>query len=117
MRLNYHNRKFVAVENSENGAVTPGLIFHYLQTGNIITSEYAGGGIIKGQLIGVVDDSGLIDIRYQQINQNGELMTGICQSMPELMENGKIRLYEKWRWTSGDQSAGTSILEELNDII
>jgi hypothetical protein len=29
------------------------------------------------------------------------------------MENGKIRLYEEWQWTSGDQSKGSSILEEI----
>ncbi|PKD20028.1 hypothetical protein APR41_15260 [Salegentibacter salinarum] len=28
-------------------------------------------------------------------------------------ENGKLRLYESWKWTSGDKSSGNSILEEL----
>ena len=40
-------------------------------------------------------------------------MTGICFSKPEIMENGKIRLYETWEWTSGDNSKGNSILEEI----
>jgi hypothetical protein len=40
-------------------------------------------------------------------------MTGICFSTPEILENGKIRLHESWEWTSGDQSKGTSIIEEL----
>jgi len=30
----------------------------------------------------------------------------ICFSKPELMANGKIRLYEKWQWTSGNKSCG-----------
>lgn len=29
------------------------------------------------------------------------------------MKNGKIRLHETWEWTSGDKSAGKSILDEL----
>jgi hypothetical protein len=29
------------------------------------------------------------------------------------MKNGKIRLHEKWQWTSGDGSKGESILEEI----
>jgi hypothetical protein len=41
-----------------------------------------------------------------------ELMTGMFISTPEILENGKIRLHEKWKWTSGDQSEGTSIIEE-----
>jgi hypothetical protein len=51
-------------------------------------------------------------MRYHQINDNDELMTGICFSTPEILENGKIRLHESWEWTSGDQSKGTSIIEE-----
>ncbi|MFO7824888.1 MAG: n-acetylglutamate synthase, partial [Cyclobacterium sp.] len=54
-----------------------------------------------------------IDMRYHQVNFEGELMTGRCSSRPEVMENGKIRLHENWEWTSGDGSRGTSILEEV----
>jgi len=51
-------------------------------------------------------------MRYHQVNQKGELMTGMCKSMPEILENGKIRLHESWEWTSGDKSKGSSIIEE-----
>ncbi len=51
-------------------------------------------------------------MRYHQINDRGEIMTGFCKSTPEIMENGKIRLHEKWQWTSGDFSEGNSVLEE-----
>lgn len=78
-----------------------------------MTSEYSGGKIIKGHLIGIVDDNGNINMRYHQINNKGEIMTGICKSKPEILENNKIRLYESWKWTSGDKSKGQSILEEL----
>ena len=40
-------------------------------------------------------------------------MTGICYSKPEVQSNGKIRLHETWKWTSGDKSNGESILEEI----
>jgi hypothetical protein len=52
-------------------------------------------------------------MRYHQVNTKGELMTGICFSTPEILLNGKIRLHEKWEWTSGDKSVGESIIEEL----
>ena len=64
-------------------------------------------------LIGLVDHLGNIDMRYHQVNDKDELMTGICISKPEILENGKIRLHENWEWTSGDKSKGTSIIEEL----
>lgn len=52
-------------------------------------------------------------MRYHQINLNDELMTGICNSKPEILPNGKIRLYENWQWTSGDHSEGQSVIEEI----
>ena len=92
--MNYNNKKFRVFENSENGETTTETIFEYKQNGNILTSNYNGGQIISGHLIGLVDDNGKIEMRYHQINTNGELMTGICFSEPELTDNGKIKLYE-----------------------
>ncbi len=111
--MNYNNKKFRPIQNSENGETTVETVFEYKQSGTILTSEYIGGQIVKGHLIGLVDNMGNIEMRYHQVNQKGELMTGICYSKPELTENGKIRLYENWKWTSGDLSSGTSILEEI----
>ena len=111
--MNYNNKKFRPVQNSENGETTQETIFEYKQTGNILTSEYKGGQIVKGHLIGLVDENGCIEMRYHQINNKGELMTGVCYSKPELTKNRKIRLYENWKWTSGDKSSGKTILEEL----
>ena len=112
LKIDYNNRRFKVLENSENGETTKQMIFEYKQTGNILTSEYSGGKIIKGHLIGLVDENGNIDMRYHQINNKGEIMTGICKSKPEILENGKVRLNESWEWTSGDKSKGKTIIEE-----
>lgn len=111
--MNYHNKKFKPITNSDNGEVTTDTIFHYKQENDILTCEYGGGQIIKGHLIGIVDEQGNIDMRYHQVNHKGELMTGVCRSKPEIMSNGKLRLIESWQWTSGDKSEGYSILEEI----
>jgi len=111
--MDYHNKIFKAIQNTENGEINEENKFHYFQEGNILTCDYSGGAIMRGHLIGIVDDKGKIEMRYHQVNQKGQLLTGRCTSTPEMMENGKIRLYEKWEWTSGDFSKGTSILEEI----
>jgi hypothetical protein len=111
--MNYHNKSFRAIQNTENGETSSETIFHYIQEGDILTSNYSGGKIVKGHLIGKVDGNGVIDMRYHQINTAGELMTGICTSTPQVLPNGKIRLHETWQWTSGDLSKGTSIIEEI----
>ncbi|MCC7452683.1 MAG: n-acetylglutamate synthase [Crocinitomix sp.] len=110
--MNYNDKKFRPISNTENGETSNETLFHYKQVGNILTSEYAGGRIKHGHLIGLVDDSGIIEMRYHQVNDKNELMTGICISRPEILKNGKIRLLESWEWTSGDKSKGTSIIEE-----
>lgn len=111
--IDYHNKKFRPVSNTENGETSEETIFHYLQQGNILHSTYAGGKITFGHLIGIVDENGYIDMRYHQINDQGQMMTGICHSRPEVMKNGKIRLHETWEWTSGDHSKGSSVIEEI----
>lgn|SRR5690242_17945966 len=111
--INYHNKVFVPLSNSENGEVDPGMQFVYQQTGNIVTSTYTGGRIRSGHLIALVDEQGNLDMRYHQVNDQGEITTGICKSTPEQLANGKIRMHEKWQWTSGDRSEGESLLEEL----
>ncbi|MDQ0967500.1 hypothetical protein QFZ20_002903 [Flavobacterium sp. W4I14] len=110
--INYNNKLFKPINNTENGETSNETIFRYKQTGNILTAEYAGGKIIFGHLIGLVDENGNIEMRYHQVNNQGELMTGICHSKPEHLANGKIRLHETWQWTSGDKSKGQSIIEE-----
>ena len=111
--MNYNNKKFRVVQNADNGETSKETIFTYKQKGAILTSEYKGGQIVKGHLIGLVDEYGNIEMRYHQVNLKGELMTGICYSKPEIAANGKITLYENWTWTSGDKTSGTSVLEEV----
>jgi len=111
--MNYNNRKFKPISISENGEVTQETVFIYKQEGQILTCEYKGGDIVKGHLIGLVDTNGNINMRYHQVNKNGDLMTGICNSKPVLISNGKLQLHESWQWTSGDKSKGESILEEV----
>jgi hypothetical protein len=56
--INYNNKVFVPLSNSENGEVDLAMQFIYQQTGNIVTSTYAGGRIRSGHLIGYALSSG-----------------------------------------------------------
>lgn len=106
--VNYNNKRFKPVANTENGETSAETVFHYRQNGNIVSADYTGGKILQGHLIGLIDDAGVIEMRYHQVNDQLELMTGICRSEPEQLPNGKIRLHESWQWTS----TGKSIIEE-----
>lgn len=113
MKINYDNRVFKSVSNSESGEVSSETTFHYHQKGNVVWAEYQGGEIIFGNLIARVYEDDSLEMCYQHLNMKGEFMTGKCLSKPEILENGKIRLHEKWQWTSGDRSAGESVVEEI----
>jgi hypothetical protein len=52
---------------------------------------------------------------YHHMNQNMQIKTGKCHSVPTVQENGKIKLYEQWQWTSGDYSKGEFLLVEVPD--
>ena len=111
--IDYNNRKFAGVENTENGQVSGKTIFHYQQQGNVVWGNYTGGEITRGSLVALADDQGRLNMRYQHVDNKGNLKTGECQTTPEVLPDGRLRLHEKWRWTSGDHSEGSSIVEEL----
>ncbi|KAH7349647.1 hypothetical protein B0T11DRAFT_289621 [Plectosphaerella cucumerina] len=109
----YDGRVFGSAANTANGEVGADTRFYYHQDGKIVWAEYSGGSIVRGYLIATVQADDSLDMRYEHVNKEGELMTGRCHSTPEKLEDGRLRMHEKWQWTSGDQSAGESTLEEV----
>jgi hypothetical protein len=113
MKINYNERVFKSVANSETGEVSGETTFYYHQRDDLVWAEYSGGAIVFGNLIAKVLPDNTLEMRYQHLNAKGELMTGKCVSVPEILPDGKIRLRERWQWTSGDFSRGESIIEEV----
>ena len=111
--INYHNKTFRPVQTSQTSEVNDETVFLYEQEGHIVSATYSGGAILFGHLIALVDDDGVLNMRYHHINSNGDLQTGLCISTPEILPDGKLRLHEKWKWTSGTKTEGESVLEEI----
>jgi hypothetical protein len=112
-RVNYDGRFFRSVENSDNGEVGGDTRFSYHQEGDYLWATYAGGSVVLGQLLGEVAADGSLQFRYHHYNRAGEYRSGRCESTPQILPDGRIRLHERWQWTNGDRSSGTSIVEEL----
>ena len=108
----YDGKYFITRENTENGEVDGNTIFVYHQRNNMVWADYSGGEIIKGHLIGTVDENGALDFYYQHMNEQGLVRVGVCHSVPHILQNGKIELSETWQWLNGDKSQGTSVICE-----
>ena len=111
--VNLDNKTFRSVSNSGNGEVTEQTLFYYQQQGSMVRAEYGGGTIRNGNLLGQIDESGILTFAYQHYNTDDEFRTGRCTSMPEELPNGKLRYHESWEWTGGLEGRGESIIEEV----
>jgi hypothetical protein len=111
--ISFDNRLFICSANTPNGACDAETRFHYRQNGARVWATYQGGRIQFGALVAVGDTQGRLDMRYHHVDTTGRLSTGICQATPEVLPDGRLRLYEEWRWTNGDLSTGRSIVDEV----
>jgi hypothetical protein len=113
--IDFNGRSFVSIENTDNGEVSSKTIFEYKQEGDIISATYSGGEIVKGTLIGVIRDDGCLEFRYNHVNHKNEIRGGKCISTPEILPDGRIRLYENWKWLDSETTEGNSIIEEISN--
>ena len=50
---------------------------------------------------------------YHHVGPADVFRAGTGHSQPEVLEDGRLRLDETWRWTNDDGSGGATILEEI----
>ncbi len=53
-----------------------------------------------------------LSFRYAQLRTDGTTATGRCESRVQLLDDGRLRLSETWRWESHD-GTGISVVEEV----
>jgi len=115
--IHLNNKIFIALLNSDNGEVDESTRFYYYQDKDVIWADYSGIEIIKGHLIGKQLADGTLDFRYHHINKSGEIKIGKCVSEIIELEDGRLKLYEKWQWLCDDMSEGKSELIEVKKEI
>ena len=115
--INLNNKIFKAISNSENGEVDESTFFYYYQKDDMIWADYSGENIVKGHLIGKQLKNDKFDFVYHHVNLNGEIKIGKCLSKAEIIDNGRVKLFEKWQWLCDDMSSGESELEETTRTV
>jgi hypothetical protein len=111
MTIHYGGRLFRAVSTDASSDVDGDTIFSYEQRGDRLIASYSGGDIDFGSIIGLVASDGTLSFFYHHVTKSGDLRAGRCESTPEVLPSGKIRLHERWKWFGGPR--GKSVIEEL----
>lgn len=111
IKMNLDNIKMNVIETSANGIVNESTIFTFSQTDNFISATYSGGQILKGYLVGTLNQN-KISFSYCQLQTDGKMDHGQSEC-DILIENGKIRLVEHFTWASRNGETGINIFQEL----
>ncbi|QZP37908.1 hypothetical protein [Halobaculum magnesiiphilum] len=112
--ISLDGRTLVGVANDEDGEVGTKTRFRFEQTGDRIHAAYAGGDIAEGHLLGTFDGRKW-EIRYTQINVDGDTASGRSVGTVEELADGRVRVEDEWEWES-KAGAGESVLEEDEEI-
>ena len=99
------------IANSENGQVNSATTFEYKQQGNLVTADYSGGSILYGKIIAVLDGN-YLNMLYQCVTNENEMMAGKAKALISLNEYNKIKLVLNWEWLGDEKEKGTSVYIE-----
>jgi len=111
IRMNLNNVKMNVIETAGNGVVNELTIFEFSQNDNIVSATYSGGQILKGYLVGTLNQNKLV-FSYCQLQTNGRMDNGQSEC-DILIENNKIKLIEHFTWVSKNGEMGINIFQEL----
>lgn len=109
--MNLNNVKMNVIETAGNGIVNELTIFTFSQTDSFVSAIYSGGQILKGYLVGILNQNKL-SFSYCQLQTNGKMDNGQSEC-DILIENEKIRLVERFTWASRKGETGINIFQEL----
>ena len=115
--LDLHNRRFIGVVNYDDGDANQDTVFRYYQDGNLVRGSYEGGRVRHGQILARLTPEGKLEMVWQYLNLDDQLIAGTCQSTPELLPDGRYRLNERWEITLGPAAgqSGESAIEEMKE--
>lgn len=106
--INYDGRRFRSLDDNEGSAIA-----QYHQNGDLLWGEFAGGSVRRGSLCGLCSPDGELEFAYTTVLLSGEVISGHCSSIPQALDDGRIRLYEKWERYGANAAAGVSEIEEI----
>ncbi len=108
-----NNRRFAVAQNA-HGLSDASTVFHYHVAGNAISGTYQGGHIEQGHLVGRATGPDTIEMLYQCITTEGELLAGWSRGTVGVDHAGRTTLAFVWGWLSGATGGGESSYLEVD---
>ncbi|GAA3299720.1 MULTISPECIES: hypothetical protein [Dactylosporangium] len=106
MTINYDGRRFRALNGGD------GVCAQYNQRGDLVWSEFEGGHVRRGTVIGTCDADGVLRFAYTMVLQTGEVIAGHSTNWPQRV-GGTLVLREVWERYGEHAATGVSYLEEI----
>lgn len=104
MNLNLNDKTLRIVEHHHSDKnITTKTVFRFEQSGNIVSADYAGGGIRHGKLVGVAKGN-KVKHRFVQVTHNGEIQSGTGEYEVRISPAKKLLLRDTWHWDDGGSS-------------
>jgi hypothetical protein len=107
--IDYDGRRFSPVPSTSPEPT----IAHYHQHQDLLWAEFSGGEVRRGSIAGTSATDGELRFGYCMVLTSGQVITGVCRSIPEVLPDGRIRLAEHWERFGDGAASGISVLEEL----
>ena len=100
-----------AVQTAPNGVINRDTIFRFTQERDTVWASYAGGRIVRGFLVGVVQDTRLT-FHYCQSETGGTLNSGHSRCELQYNADGLVQIIEHFEWASR-AGTGMNIIQEI----
>jgi len=105
--IDYDGRRF------RRSGDTSGTVAVYHQDGDTVWAEVVGGAVRRVQLAGTRQPDGSLHLGYTIVLPSGDVICGRTVNTPEVDEDGRVRLREKWERYGPHASVGDGYLEEV----
>ena len=109
--INLNGLHMYVSSTAADGVVDAATQLHFIQKGQRVAARYAGGSVKRGWLIGRLSGRELV-FRYAQSEAAGKVHGGHSVCTVEPLSTGRIRIIERFTWTSRPGS-GTNVFDEI----
>ncbi|MDN3656147.1 hypothetical protein QWZ08_10950 [Ferruginibacter paludis] len=110
--INHNGKIFSPHNNNASGDFSEETFFVFRQTGNILSSNYSGDRIVRGQILALVEQEGSVQMGFHHGTTKPVLITGTGKFVPEILPGGNIQLRIKWKSLNDDIKEGNLSLVE-----